>query len=488
MGSIRKQGITNTIISYVGVCIGFLNLLVLQPFMLKPEELGLTRMLYSATLLIGTIFPVGLNFLTIRFFPKFKNNENGHNGYLGLLFILALSGYVIIATLVLLGKNLILMRYDNSPLFSQYFYFVFPISLCIGLTSLLTAYCNALFKSTVPTFLNEIYLRLFMTVLVVVYYLQLISFPVFVILFAGAYAIQLFSLIGYIRFIGALRLKTNWSFFRKQPLREIAKYTLLLAFASIAAIGIRNIDVMMVGSYLTLDAVAVYSLGMTIGSLIEVPVNSLGRIADAKISDAIQRNDMRLVKEVYGKSVEYLLLFGGLLFVLLYANVDEAISFLPAKYHQARNVVLIISFSALINMATGVNTSIIYFSSKYVIGTYLLFAMILLSVVLNTIFLPLYGIEGSALATAIAMTLYNIAKFFLIRNHFQLQPYNAHIAKIVVVIVLSFLAAIFFPAFENKIISIIVKTVCITAIFGGLLLATKVYSASTLLSFKKTFF
>ncbi|MFM9597340.1 polysaccharide biosynthesis C-terminal domain-containing protein, partial [Streptomyces scabiei] len=78
-------------------------------------------------------------------------------------------------------------------------------------------------------------------------------------------------------------------------------------------------------------------------------------------------------------------------------------------------------------MATGVNTSIIYFSHKYVTGTYLLFAMIAVSLGLNFVLIPKLGIEGSAAATAIALVLYNIAKFLLIKKHFNLQPYDGKI-------------------------------------------------------------
>ena len=75
MGSIQKQAIQNTIISYLGVAIGFVNTLILQPKMLSPEELGLTRILYSTSVLIATLFPLGLNAFTIKFFPKFRNSE-----------------------------------------------------------------------------------------------------------------------------------------------------------------------------------------------------------------------------------------------------------------------------------------------------------------------------------------------------------------------------------------------------------------------------
>jgi O-antigen/teichoic acid export membrane protein len=485
MGSIKKQGITNTIISYIGISIGFLNLVILQPFMLKPEELGLTRIIFSFTLLIGTLFPVGLNYLTVKFFPLFKNKANGHNGYFGLLLLLALVGFLLISLIVFIARDTILEKYSGAPLFVEYFSFVFPISFCVGFTTVITGYCNALFKSSVPSFLNEVYLRCFTTIIVCLYFLKLITFPLFITLYASSYAIQLLVMLLYVKFLKALTLKINWSFFKSQPLREIFRYTLLLALAALASMGIRNIDVMLVGSYLSLDAVAVYSLGMVIGGLIEIPVNSLGRIADSKISDAIQRGDMKMVGIVYNKSVKYLVLFGGILFVLLFANVSDAIFFLPQKYHEAKWVILIIGFSAFINMATGVNSSILYFSHKYVTATVLLFAMILISVVLNVCLIPRFGIEGSALATAIAMILYNVAKFYLIKKHFHLQPYDKSVIKLFFIILSCGLLVLILPYFENKVLSIAIRSIVLTSVFVSLIFGLKVFSVDEMRNFKK---
>src|SRR5258708_7891359 len=104
MGSIQRQAIQNTIISYAGVVIGFVNTLILQPKMLSAEELGLTRILYSVSVLIATLFPLGLNAFSVKYFPKFRNPENGHNGYFGLLLRIALIGFVSISILVFLLK------------------------------------------------------------------------------------------------------------------------------------------------------------------------------------------------------------------------------------------------------------------------------------------------------------------------------------------------------------------------------------------------
>ena len=72
MSTIKKQGIQNALITYLGVAIGFVSLMFIQPNLLKPEELGLTRILIAAASLLSTILPLGISSITTRFFPFFN--------------------------------------------------------------------------------------------------------------------------------------------------------------------------------------------------------------------------------------------------------------------------------------------------------------------------------------------------------------------------------------------------------------------------------
>lgn len=223
MGSIQKQAIQNTIISYTGVILGFINTIVLQPAMLSAEELGLTRLLFSVSLLVATIFPLGLNSFTVKYLPTFRNKENGHNGYFGFLCLIASSGYLLIAASVFLFKGAILSKYGNSPLFVEYFIYVFPISFFFGFISVLNGYCFALFKTSTPSFLNEVFIRLLSMGVICLYFLKLISFPVFVFVFSFSLGVQLLFLFLYILRSGNVSFRINWNIIQSLNLKKNAQ-------------------------------------------------------------------------------------------------------------------------------------------------------------------------------------------------------------------------------------------------------------------------
>ncbi|MBL7925081.1 MAG: oligosaccharide flippase family protein, partial [Bacteroidia bacterium] len=243
MGVIKRQGIKNTIATYIGFAIGFVNLIVIQPNFLSKEELGLTRVLYSVALLIAMFVPLGIGNATTRFFPLFKNTDKRHHGYLGFMLLFPLLGFLLAAAGLLLFRNLIMSRYAaESPLFNEFFYYVFPLTFFVSFISVLSIYCSSNYKSTIPTYLNDIVVRLLTIVVVSGYYLKWLNLDQFIAAFTGIYALQLIGLLLYIFYFDRPGFKIDWPFFRAQKFMVLIRYGLLLWFASVASIGLKYFD------------------------------------------------------------------------------------------------------------------------------------------------------------------------------------------------------------------------------------------------------
>ena len=126
MGVIRRQGIKNTIIGYLGILIAFVSFFVVQPYCLTKEEIGLTRVLYSFSIIVAMFVPLGIGNATIKYFPLFKDEEKKNHGFFGFMNIFPLIGYVVSAALLFTFKDFILNQYrSESPLLLEYFDFVF---------------------------------------------------------------------------------------------------------------------------------------------------------------------------------------------------------------------------------------------------------------------------------------------------------------------------------------------------------------------------
>ncbi|MBS1501736.1 MAG: polysaccharide biosynthesis protein, partial [Bacteroidetes bacterium] len=98
MGIIVRQTIKGTIYSYLGILIGFLTVNIIQPHVLTTEQVGLTSILTSFTLMFAQFSILGFNG-TARYFPYFRSEEKKHHGYLFLACIIALAGTLLFVLL-----------------------------------------------------------------------------------------------------------------------------------------------------------------------------------------------------------------------------------------------------------------------------------------------------------------------------------------------------------------------------------------------------
>ncbi|MBK6397537.1 MAG: polysaccharide biosynthesis C-terminal domain-containing protein [Bacteroidetes bacterium] len=465
MGVIRRQGIKNTIIGYLGILIAFVSFFVVQPYCLTKEEIGLTRVLYSFSIIVAMFVPLGIGNATIKYFPLFKDEEKEPRLF-GFMNIFPLIGYVVSAALLFTFKDFILNQYrSESPLLLEYFDFVFPLIFFNAFIAILSVYCNANYKSTIPSFLNDVGVRLAMIGIVGIYFLKIISLDQFIAAYIGIFGLQLVLLLVYIFYFDKPSFKVDWPSFREKKMFELIRYGLLLWFASVASIGIKNLDVIMLPKYLTLDLVGIYAIAAFIPTVIEAPINALDRIAAPKISFAWNVNDKSQIQEIYHKSSLYLFLFGGFFLINILTNIHTVLQFLPDGFQRGEPVVIIFSIGALINMATGVNGSILNTSEKFRYGAFYYILLAILLIGFQVVFIPVFGMIGAALATTSAQIIYNLLVFLTVYKFFKLQPFNIKNLYVLIIIICTCTLSYLLPHFENKFFDIGVRTAVVSLIY-----------------------
>ncbi|MBI3519879.1 MAG: polysaccharide biosynthesis C-terminal domain-containing protein [Bacteroidetes bacterium] len=436
MGEIKKQSISNTILSYSGAALGFL-IIYIQPHLISSSDIGLLRLLYSFSWMAAVIMPFGIGSVTLRFFPKIKNEENTHNGFFALILMIASIGAFIIAGILYLNKSFFIGYYVKSPDFPVYFNETMVFAYVLSLISVYSIYASSLLKTTFTVFLTDIFVRILQLCLVVVYHFNFINKHALVLAYIGIFLLQLLLLIGYLFKIKAISFKINWPFYRTLNLREILFFGLLMMFTAFASLGIKFIDQLMIGHFLNEKLVGVYATCAMMCAIMEIPFNSLERIAQPKIAHAWNIKDFSEVEKIYEMSSRYMFFAGALLFSLLWASIDLIFMFLPQEYHAGKMAFYIISFSSLFNLLTGVNSAVIMLSHKYFVASILLFVLIVVSVIANYTLIEPFGISGAAIATLIAIGSFNLLKYIYILIRFKMQPFSKHTLYIFICVLLS---------------------------------------------------
>jgi O-antigen/teichoic acid export membrane protein len=235
-----------------------------------------------------------------------------------------------------------------------------------------------------------------------------------------------------------------------------------------------NLDVLMVGSFLGLDAIAIYSVGFYIGSIIEIPTRSLSQITTPIVVKAWKDNDLKKISEMYRKTSLNQTIFGSFLFIGIWANVDNILRLLPPHYAQGKWVIFFIALSKLVDMITGINSEIIMASKYYRFNFYIMLMLIVLTVVTNYIFIPLYGLTGAAFAAALSMIIFNIVKYIFLSTKYKLSPFSEKtFISLLIPVGVYFLCSIV-PVQNNLLLDIIIRSLAITILFLSLVIGLKV--------------
>ncbi len=490
MTVIRRQGIKNTVYTYLGIILGMLSTLYIQPFFLSKEQIGITRLVISAGTILASFSCIGITAVIVKYFPIFYNKEKKHNYFFTLALSFPIIGFVLCFAIVSFFESAILKFYgNNAAIFSEYFWPIMLLAFFNCMIFAFTAYCNSINKSSISTFVNEVLNRAGFIICILLFSYGITMQNTFVYSLSLIYFTQLVILFLIIKHYD--HPSFNFSFFTNNThLKKIIGFSLISAFIQITAICIKNVDVIFVGKYRSLDQVGVYAIAAFIGLVIETPLGALDKIAAPKISKLFADQNHVEIAKIYKLSSKYLMIFCGLLSCVLVVCIQPVLSLLPNDYSSGYMVTIIICIGAFINSATGVNQSIITYSNFYKLGAVFYFLLLVCIIILNVVLIPVYGIMGAAIASALISVIHNLIRFILIKVKFKMQPFSWDSLKIVAIISASVLAAWFIET-ENKFLLIFLRGMASSGVFVISLVITNVFSIKELKkeirSFKNTF-
>ena len=135
---------------------------------------------------------------------------------------------------------------------------------------------------------------------------------------------------------------------------------------------------------------------------------------------------------------------------------------IPKEYGGGVLVVFMIGLSKYFDLILGNNNAIIFNTKYYRAVLFLGVVLVLLTVVLNMIFIPLFGILGSAFATLLSITLYSLAKLMFVVKRLHLYPFTKQTVHSILLTFGLFLLFYFWQFPFNPIIAIILKSGLVT--------------------------
>ncbi|WP_179020291.1 oligosaccharide flippase family protein [Winogradskyella forsetii] len=462
MGIVLNQSFKNTLTTYLGFGIGAINTLFLYTNFLTDQYYGLVAFLLSAANIMMPFMAFGVHNAIVKFYSTFKS-KNSINSFLTLMLFLPLLFIIPTVFIVFFAYDTIVDWLSNeNQIVENYIWHIFVLAVSMAYFEIFFAWTKVQMQTVFGNLMKEIFHRVCIMFLLVGVYLDWLSVDQFIIALVGVYVLRMVIMKLYAYSVRFPKLK----FQKLENQFSIMKYAGLMIIAGSVAMLILDIDKFMIGLMLPdIEQVAYYSVAIFIATVIAVPQRAMHQIMLPLTAKYLNEKDHLSLEDLYRRSSMTLLVVSGFIFLLIILNINQLYEILPKEFTGGLFVVLIVSLAKLYDNSLGNNNAILFNSDYYRMVLFFGVLLAIMAIVLNAIFIPIYGIEGSAFATFLAVFIYNTIKIIFVKRKFNMLPFTMGSVKIVIVLMVLSVAFYFWEFPFHPILNITLKSALIGFVY-----------------------
>ena len=461
MGIVLNQSFKNTIITYIGFGIGAINTLYLYPVFLGATYYALTNYILSAANVIMPLFAIGMQNTLVKFYSQYRTEEEREQ----FLSFTALFPLLMCIPLGIIGlfffDDISAFVSKKNPVVKEFMLLIPFIGICMAYFEIFYAWARVHMHSVFGNFIKEVALRLFSSVALIGLYLEWITLIEFVYVTAGIYFIAFLVTMFYAFYIK----RPNFQITIPENVKSVMEYTFYIILSGSVANLLLDGDKIMLNQYMEIENIAYYSVATYIALVISVPSRAMHQIVYPITARLMHENKHDELNDLYKKTSINLQIVGGFVMLCIFVNINQLYEIVPQEYRGGVPVVFMIGLSKYFDLILGNNNAIIFNTKYYKTVLFLGLGLVVLTFILNVIFIPLYGIMGSAFATLLSITFYSLAKLLFVVKKLHLYPFTKQNLYSLAVTTVLFLVFYFWEFPLYPLIGITLKSILVTILY-----------------------
>ncbi|MFV0531482.1 MAG: polysaccharide biosynthesis C-terminal domain-containing protein [Flavobacteriales bacterium] len=467
MNTIAKQSLGFSIMSYLGTFLSIIASLFLYPENLEIH--GILRSVLTAGEFFAQLFLFGSAIMMVKFFPLFKQKK----GLLGIGFFITSTIFCVFLIFFLLNQKYILdWNIIKNKEFTEYAFYSLFLGLFLGYSQLLVKYISNYNSVAVPSIFERFLPRINIIVSFLLGgYFILMDKKQMLLFFIIGYGVIVLLLLLYLQKFEKSKIQIFPKSWDKTTLKSMLNFGFFTFLASFGSLLTFKIDTLMIPSILEFKDNSIYSICFSFGTIITIPFMAVYSISSPKITSFLTKNQLDLLESLYKKTSLFLFAFGLLFFGGIVLGIQDLFDLIPQgdSLKAGYNVVYLVSLGSWISISCGFNDQIIAYSKYYKFNIIAVLILAVLNISLNFYFLEIKktGITGPAVASLIALVLFNIIKMGFIYTKYKILPFSIETIKIGVLGLIAFLIAYSIPQMETSLLNLLVKCSSFSFLFIG---------------------
>ncbi|MEM9649672.1 MAG: polysaccharide biosynthesis C-terminal domain-containing protein [Bacteroidota bacterium] len=464
MGIVLKQSFKNTVVTFIGFGFGAINTLFLYTNILEPTYYGLVTFVLATGAILMPIMSAGAHNSLVKYYSAQTEVSQGRFLTLillaPLLIILPLGFFFSIAQDTI-GNWLSI----KNTLVKDYLWYLFLVGLSMAYFEVFYAWSKVHLKSVFGNFLKELFARICVTILLILLYFEVMSLDFFLKGIVGVYVFRTLLMKLYAFYLK----RPNFGFSFPKQTSTILGYGFLMVLGGSVALILLEIDKFMINQFKAIENVAFYGVAVYIATSIIVPARAMNQITYPLTANYLNDGNLFELENLYRKTSLTAFIASGLLFILIVLNINDLFLLLPEEYRGGFVIVALIGMAKVFDALMGNVNAILYYSEyyKWVLGMGICFA--LTTILLNLWLIPVYGIEGAALASFVSIFLFDLSKLVFVKLKFGFLPFTGATFKVLATLVLLCCLFWMFQFPFHPVANIGIKSALVVVMYLGIL-------------------
>jgi len=207
--------------------------------------------------------------------------------------------------------------------------------------------------------------------------------------------------------------------------RSLLSFSWPLALTGFTFLFVSKTDKLLLGYFMSSKDVGIYTPALMIANLLVFVSTAFKYIFLPTVSEYFSKNDIRGLEPLFKSTSKWnlVLVLPAFLFILLFPK--EILTILYGSSYTGGYIALIVlSFGISMNDFAGTSANILIAGGQTKLNLACEAIAAVTNVILNIIFIPLYGIVGAAIGTSVSFLARNICSLLFVYGKYRIHPYK----------------------------------------------------------------
>ena len=372
---------------------------------------------------IGVIFSkLGLDISTMKYVSRLYKNQDERgikNIYLTSLLFITILSIVFSIIFYFLAYFFSVFIFSEEYLYTAFSigaFIIIPMALCQFHAEIIRSY-----QMIVSYFFIKNISHLLMCIILLYFgFTANISNYVYLDIYLISHYLTLaIAFMFWIKKTNILNIKskksiaTNLLFKSSLPIMLTSTIILIMGF----------IDIIMLGLLTTNQEVGIYNIALKFSSITSIALVAVNSIIAPKISQLWDAKDMLNLQNIISSAAKIIFFISSPILIIYFIFPEDILSIFGEEFILGSTALIILSAGQFCNAITGPVGQVLNMTDNENILRNTAFISMIINVLLNYYLIPIYGISGAAISTAISSAFWNFLCVFVVYKKINIKTY-----------------------------------------------------------------